>query len=105
MQAWHDACKTCGCGEEEDNWRGQASVRRSIWHLSRLLVRALKRTGIIFPTKLPPSLLPNISKLHICTDMAEEENEEDVVPDVRVFLVVKYPMESYPKGDISAIYR
>ena len=37
--------------------------------------------------------------------MAEEEIEEEVVPDARVFLVVTYPMESYPKGDISAIFR
>lgn len=37
--------------------------------------------------------------------MAEEENEEEVAPDARVFLVVTYPMESYPKGDISAIFQ
>ena len=37
--------------------------------------------------------------------MADEENEEEVAPDARVFLVVTYPMESYPKGDISAIFQ
>ena len=38
--------------------------------------------------------------------MAGEENGEDfVVPGARVFLVVTYPMYSYPKGDISAIFR
>ena len=50
-------------------------------------------------------ILSLIIRLHRCTGMAEEEIEEEVVPDARVFLVVTYPMESYPKGDISAIFR
>ena len=88
MQAWHDARKTRACGREEDDSRGQVSVRQAVdlalevSKLQLILIRLQRRTG-----------------------MAEEENEGEVAPDARVFLVVNFPMESYPKGDISAIFQ
>ena len=88
MQAWHDARKIRACGREEDDSRGQVSVRQAVdlalevSKLQLILIRLQRRTG-----------------------MAEEENEGEVAPDARVFLVVNFPMESYPKGDISAIFQ
>ena len=91
MQAWHDARKTRACGREEDDSRGQVCVRQAV----DLALEVSKES------KLQLSLI----RLERRTGMAEEENEGEVAPDARVFLVVNFPMESYPKGDISAIFQ